>query len=470
MTKVTYIDDRTFHKRAKAGELDSNETYLLRKQFACQDIKAVENEDRTLDFIISTSSVDRMNDRIMVEGWDLTPFKSNPVVLFGHDGSEPPVAKATQVGVEGGALLARAQFTSKDLYPFGDMIYRMYLEGFMRATSVGFIPKEFEFREEEDESAMLGFDFTRQELLEFSAVPVPANPEALIQARHAGIDTLPLKQWAEKVLDDWDAHKGMTVGRKTVEQLRKKADPRGAVSITVPLTVQDKLLATNLDRIKNLTHTEVQFTDPIETKETVMVDDNAETPEQLENVELEAGAEDVVEKEADDVLLDEGSPGELAEITKLFEDAEEALEEDEMTAVKEYGDLEDILTHMLAMADECFELLEDPEVLVERQKNRVASRIIKATASALLELGGALLGSEEKTAEPPAESDGDPVKQVVDMLSKGAPSDEVSEEAAQEDILDLDPEMLKELLTDILPEVVQTTVDQEIKNIRGTLD
>jgi hypothetical protein len=37
-------------------------------------------------------------------------------------------------------------------------------------------------------------------LLEFSVCPVPANPEALIEARSAGIDIAPIRDWAVKLL------------------------------------------------------------------------------------------------------------------------------------------------------------------------------------------------------------------------------------------------------------------------------
>jgi HK97 family phage prohead protease len=481
MTKITYIDDRAFHKQAANGELDNDQSYLLRKQFACVDIKAVENEDRTLDFIVSTAAVDRMNDRIMVDGWNLDPFKANPVVLFGHDGGEPPVAKATNIGVVGDNLVARAEFTSKDLYPFGDMIYRMYLEGFMRATSVGFIPKEFDFTE--DESRGGGFDFTQQELLEFSAVPVPANPEALIQARSMGIDTAPLKHWAERVLDDWDAHKGMTVGRKTVEQLRKKADPKASVSMIVPRTLQDQLLQDNLDRIRAFTvtesdegtSTEVQLETtpiPVTPKENVMenLDENAEISVELEEKEIEAEVEDVSEKASDDFLSDAEVDTQLDEIGKLFEDAEDLILDEE---VKEYGDLEDILTHMLSYADECFEIMEDPTVVAETHKSRSGQRILTTTAGALIELGNALLGTEEKTAEPEvADGDdtGDLVKSVLDVLTKGS-SEPVTDAAPQlnEVELDFDDDVLKELLASVLPEVIQESLDKELKNIRGEL-
>jgi len=60
-------------------------------------IKAVNTETRTVDFVISNEEVDRDGDIVSLKGWDLSHFKKNPVVLFGHDHNSPPIAKAPNV-------------------------------------------------------------------------------------------------------------------------------------------------------------------------------------------------------------------------------------------------------------------------------------------------------------------------------------------------------------------------------------
>nr|WP_282599866.1 HK97 family phage prohead protease [Paenibacillus dendritiformis] len=64
-----------------------------------------------------------------------------------------------------------------------DTVYELYKGGFMKATSVGFPVKEFEPRQGG------GTLYKKQELLELSAVPVPANPEALKFAKSIGLVT-----------------------------------------------------------------------------------------------------------------------------------------------------------------------------------------------------------------------------------------------------------------------------------------
>jgi HK97 family phage prohead protease len=147
------------------------------------EIKA-EGDSRSLTFIISTASVDRMGDTIAVDGWKLDAFRKNPVVLWAHDSTSLPVAKATKVWIEQGRLMANAEFTPSGIARFNDTVFDMLKAGFLNATSVGFAPLKYAFTD--DPQRRFGIDFMEQELLEFSVVPVPANAEALIQARSAG--------------------------------------------------------------------------------------------------------------------------------------------------------------------------------------------------------------------------------------------------------------------------------------------
>ena len=157
------------------------------------------NSSTMIKFIISTNGVDRDGDTIAVDGWNLKNFRKNPVVPWAHNYGEPPVARAIGTKVEGKDLVSKAMFTGKDLYPFGDMIGKMYRQKFLSAVSVGFNPSKFVFVE--DSERKFGIDFLEQELLEYSAVPVPSNPEALIQARSKGIDIAPMKEYLEELLD-----------------------------------------------------------------------------------------------------------------------------------------------------------------------------------------------------------------------------------------------------------------------------
>ena len=175
------------------------------KHFTLLEVKEVENKDGfiTLDFTISDGSVDRDYDVINVDGWELENYRKNPVVLWAHDAKMPPIAKSLTEFVEDGKLKSRAQFVPREISAFGHSVARMYQEGFLKAVSVGLSAKEWKFVEDKDRP--YGIDFIRQELLEYSCVPIPANPQALIDgAKSKNIDIEPLYKWASEILE---AHK-----------------------------------------------------------------------------------------------------------------------------------------------------------------------------------------------------------------------------------------------------------------------
>jgi HK97 family phage prohead protease len=197
MPKLRFLSAEQFREAAKAGPVeDAN----LHRSFVA-DVKAADAGGRKLDFVISTDVVDRMGDTISVDGWQLANYRANPQVLWAHDSSLPPIARGVNVRVEDGKLKATAEFVPADnpaVGAFAEGIYQLYLGGFLRAVSVGFNPVKYAFSDEPGRS--WGVDFLTQELLEFSACPIPANPEALMEARSMGIDITPIRDWAVKLL------------------------------------------------------------------------------------------------------------------------------------------------------------------------------------------------------------------------------------------------------------------------------
>jgi HK97 family phage prohead protease len=159
---------------------------LIRKDLDFDIREAGDPKDRTLEFVGSTGHVDRYGDVIEVEGWDLKNYKKNPVFLWAHDYRQPPVGKAVKVEKTDKGLLFRVKFPTPEEYPFADTVYKLYLGGYLRATSVGFQDLEREPINDK-EGKQSGWRFKKQELYELSAVPVPANPQALVMAVQKGV-------------------------------------------------------------------------------------------------------------------------------------------------------------------------------------------------------------------------------------------------------------------------------------------
>lgn len=158
---------------------------------------------RDVTFTITTAARDRESDTLAADGWKVDNYLKNPVVLWAHDYRSLPIGRSKSLSRTEGGLSSVAEFASRDLNPLGDTVLRMIRAKYLNATSVGFNPMKWAWNETAG-----GVDFVEHELLEYSVVPVPANPEALVEARAKGIDTEPVRVWAERVLDEWGDGKG----------------------------------------------------------------------------------------------------------------------------------------------------------------------------------------------------------------------------------------------------------------------
>lgn len=176
-----------FRAAARRGERPSG----VVERLTTESPSEVAGAYRTLHFVFSDESVDLAGDRILVQGWKLSNFLRNPVALWSHDSSTPPIGRAKNVKISGDRLVGDIEFATADTFPLADTIYRLLKDRFVRAVSVGFKPTSWEFSRDPDRP--LGIDFRTQELLEISVCSVPCNPNALVMARSKGIDTRPIE-------------------------------------------------------------------------------------------------------------------------------------------------------------------------------------------------------------------------------------------------------------------------------------
>ncbi len=167
---------------------------------------------RTLRFIASDETPDRVGDIIEVSGWNLSSYKKNPVVLWGHDTSTvPPIGKA--VNVRRGrkpngepALYANIEFAPEEAHPFAETVYQLAKRGYLNAVSVGFLPRKTKELSDKEKSALgmppYGQMYSEADLLEISVVSVPANPSALVsQARGLVNDNVVGKKQVDMFLE-----------------------------------------------------------------------------------------------------------------------------------------------------------------------------------------------------------------------------------------------------------------------------
>ena len=162
------------------------------KSFACE-LKAEHDDERTFIATITTESVDRDGDVVIAKGLDFQAYLKNPVVLLGHpfgmDNSfDLPIGKANWIKAKGRKVIAEVTPAPTEL---GNEIFDLVKGKFLRAVSIGFRslesgpPTEKELRAR-PEWAGAKHIFRKTELVEFSVVNVPSQPEALISAINKG--------------------------------------------------------------------------------------------------------------------------------------------------------------------------------------------------------------------------------------------------------------------------------------------
>ena len=171
------------------------------KQMQVQDVVY---EDETLApqdwanvdyFIGSSETVDRDGDVLVRDGAVVDGFKQHAPFLFMHDGMGLPIGRVVylaKVRRKKTRAWAIGVLYAEDIpeYDLPRIVKGLYRGGFMKAVSVGFdwIDGKYEpiYSDVEGENRMTGIRHNAWEMLEFSAVNIPANPDALHMATQKG--------------------------------------------------------------------------------------------------------------------------------------------------------------------------------------------------------------------------------------------------------------------------------------------
>ena len=124
---------------------------------------------------------------MLLKGVDLKWFRKNPVVLYGHSYGSLPIGRAAWVRKDNGQLKAKTIFASEEANPVAEQVYNLFKEKILKAWSVSFIVLESREAHEDEFDVPVRRVITKWALLEYSAVPVPSNMEALTTAIGKGL-------------------------------------------------------------------------------------------------------------------------------------------------------------------------------------------------------------------------------------------------------------------------------------------
>lgn len=184
-------------------------------------VSGFDEEARTLEVVITTGAPDRQGDILESAGLDFSAYLRNPVVLWAHDMQRPPVGRILRIAQHGDAVEAVVEFADT---PFAREVYRLYCGDYLSAWSLGFIPRRWR-RLPASEGG--GYHIYEAEVVEVSAVAVPANAQALTKALEHLHETA-----TDAATDAQELPQALVErGTRTLERLISRACRRAARSV-----------------------------------------------------------------------------------------------------------------------------------------------------------------------------------------------------------------------------------------------
>jgi HK97 family phage prohead protease len=173
---------------------EKNDDGLVRRSFGIT-VKAgsLDEKRRCVRVIASTDSIDSYEE-VVDQTWQLARYNKNSVVLYNHNrvgflglGGAPehtlPIGYAEDVRMVDGHLEATLCFVDKNANPLAELVWQGFLQGSIRAVSVGFLPHSV-YEETENDRDIL--HLADNELYEISAVAIPANADAVALSADGG--------------------------------------------------------------------------------------------------------------------------------------------------------------------------------------------------------------------------------------------------------------------------------------------
>jgi len=159
-------------------------------------VRGIIEKDRSAEFIISSERKDRHKTVILIDKWHLDSYNKNPIVGYQHDvygdnwfqrpDPDSVIGKSEVYKDEVKKLLiAYVTFEPADINPLAEKIWQKILHGSLKAASVGFLPLKkpagkWGVREEAETGSNPTFYYEDVELLEWSIVNIPSNPDATV--------------------------------------------------------------------------------------------------------------------------------------------------------------------------------------------------------------------------------------------------------------------------------------------------
>lgn len=189
--------------------LEKELSELLEKK-EVQEMKIEDNESNKFRVVVTTEWVDRDWEVLKAEGIDFEAYMKNPVVLVDHRYTiDSIVWKTLSITQENWQTIAEGIFADTEN---AKIVKELYNGWFVKTVSIGFIPKA---RNQDDKLII-----EKSEMLEFSFVAVPANPEAL--SLDGKLYKKAVESWIVKEVSEDDIDEEKEIDIKTVSATMKE--------------------------------------------------------------------------------------------------------------------------------------------------------------------------------------------------------------------------------------------------------
>ncbi len=201
------------------------------------ELPPTQTDSDTFRFVFSNEKPARDNFIVLNRAIQHENYDRNNIVLWAHDDMQPPIGRGTNIDTSGKNCTLDITFVPRDILPFAGTIRDLVAGQWLRAVSLSWLPITYKRSSDPDVEAI----FTEVDMLEVSVTPLPALPDALQEARRSGVNTQPLYEWAEKLLDTGGQ---ILVPRNELETLRRAARmPAASKTTQDPASAVESILA-----------------------------------------------------------------------------------------------------------------------------------------------------------------------------------------------------------------------------------
>lgn len=398
------------------------------------NVRKVDEENLRITHTVNTKTLDRYDTVVLPKGVNAEKFLKNSVVLWLHNSDETlpkiPIGRCVELDVREDEIVATTEFNRND--PLAVKVFQAYRDGFLHAWSIGFIPKGYKQVDEEnmeDINKKYGLSITKEdlarasfwglyliyewELLEYSAVPVPGNPDALSYDADKAEFT---RELVTRGLVEEGEVRNINF-RDLLKKKEKRAEGEGAEGQAAEAPAEAETPAENTS--EEATEAPAEEAESTAEKPVEEAAAESETPAAEAEAEAPAEAEESAEAPAEEPAAEaeEEAPAEEAETSAEEEAPAEETPAEEAAPAEEEAPAAEASAEDTASTESTEEAPVAPEAPVAEASESENARIAELTQKNT-ELSERLAQLEKKLADVEANLDVDNIDKVRAVAQK----------------------------------------------------